>query len=182
MQWIIRAKVSSQKELTFRTIPPMESETCNYVFRFSAAMKRGSSLRCEPLAITQLVAAIIVLGRATCSRKVPEAPVAHRSIEEAFHKEIYDQFQGSLQWQRPLYSPLCNEFFLEWTLLRGRELLSLTTRYEDIARYNEYFGPRPYITCCPRWGSVATHTRTTVRLLSFQNSKRHAGSCLRDLV
>lgn len=60
--------------LTFRMIPLMESETCNYVSRFSAAMKRGSSLRCEPLAITQLVAAIIVLGRATCSRKVPKAP------------------------------------------------------------------------------------------------------------
>lgn len=50
------------EELTFHMIHPMESETCNYVSRFSAAMKRGSSLRYEPLAITQLVAAIIVLG------------------------------------------------------------------------------------------------------------------------
>lgn len=70
--------------------------------------------------------------------------------------------QGSLQWQRPLYGlplpTLCNvtSLLLEYALrvpLRGRGLLSLTTRYEDIVLDNGYFGPRPYITCCPRWGS-----------------------------
>lgn len=75
---IIVNESSEQKCLRRRTyfshgIHSMESETCNYVSRFSAAMKRGSSPRCEPLAITQLVAAITGTGD-LLSKSKPKAP------------------------------------------------------------------------------------------------------------
>lgn len=96
--------------------------------------------------------------------------------------------QGSLQWQRPLYGlplpTLCNvtSLLLEYALrvpLRGRGLLSLTTRYEDIVLDNGYFGPRPYITCCPRWGSHHHAYRPTTAL--FIPVKRENLSLCRTL-
>lgn len=90
----------------------------------------------------------------------PLKNIRHRGGEE--RERSVTVVQGSLQWQRPLYGlplpTLCNvtSLLLEYALrvpLRGRGLLSLTTRYEDIVLDNGYFGPRPYITCCPRWGS-----------------------------
>lgn len=90
----------------------------------------------------------------------PLKNIRHRGGEERGRSVTV--VQGSLQWQRPLYGlplpTLCNvtSLLLEYALrvpLRGRGLLSLTTRYEDIVLDNGYFGPRPYITCCPRWGS-----------------------------